>query len=237
MAIQTVLSLPRNGEPVNGYASRFSRRLRSYLGTNAVDAATVRLPRNATLYTCGDYGNTLYLIDSGRIKTVSSSPCGKGCLLDIYAPGEVVGESCLRGPERTATATAMVPTILRRFPREQFMSILAAGHLLEDWLRCLTARLSDQQQLITLLVTVESEQRLAVILLRLARKLGTPYGGRLLIDQKITHQELSEMVGTTRSRVGFFLKRFRDSGLVEENHGSTLVINERRLAEYVVAWS
>ena len=45
------------------------------------------------------------------------------------------------------------------------------------------------------------------------------------------------MVGTTRSRIGFFLKRFRDSGLVEENNGSTLVINERRLAEYVVAWS
>ena len=62
-------------------------------------------------------------------------------------------------------------------------------------------------------------------------------GGRLLIDQKITHQELSEMVGTTRSRVGFFLKRFRDSGLVEENHGSTLVIHEWRLAAYVLAWS
>lgn len=227
----------RNSERDAEQARTFTRRLRTALDCRAKQDL-VRLPRGRVLYRCGEVSNSLYLVESGRIKTASFSPCGKGCLLDIYAPGEVVGECCLHGAERTDTATAMAPTLLRRIPKERFLQILVECELLDQWMGYLAARLSTQQRLITLLVTVESEQRLAVILLRLARKLGIPQGELIRVDERITQQELAEMVGTTRSRVGLFLKRFRDSGYIGSSTlASPLVVHEGRLADYVGEWS
>lgn len=223
-------------EPDAAHARLFTRRLRTALN-RLTSQDVVRLPKNGVLYSCGDPSNSLYLVESGRIKEARYSPCGKVCVLDIYGPGEVIGECCLQEPQRLDTATAMVASLARRIPLDRFLDLLLQEHLLEDWMRYLAARLSTQQRLITLLVTMESEQRLAAILLRLARKLGIPQDEEIRINERITQQELAEMVGTTRSRVGFFLKRFRDSGFVRPAVGSRLVVNEPRLAAYVGDWS
>jgi CRP-like cAMP-binding protein len=94
-------------------------------------------------------------------------------------------------------------------------------------------RIADQQQVIANLVTVDSEQRLGKTLLSLARTLGKKDPRSIRIELKITHEELSEMVGTTRPRISVFMQRFRNLGLIETNSDHFLIIKETRLAAYL----
>jgi hypothetical protein len=94
-------------------------------------------------------------------------------------------------------------------------------------------RIADQQQVIANLVTVDSEQRLGKTLLQLARTLGKRDQQSTRIELKISHDELSEMVGTTRPRISLFMQRFRNLGLIETNLDRFLVINEKKLADYI----
>jgi CRP-like cAMP-binding protein len=187
------------------------------------------------VYNCGDRDNDIYLIENGQVKTVTYSRDGKKCLLSIYATGDVFGELGMLSEGRTETATAMRNSALRRVPVKKFRAALCDDQLLEAFLGHLTQRLSEQQQIITNLVTMDSERRLAAALLALAHKLGKPQPRGTRIDQRITQEELSGMVGTTRSRVGYFLKRFCDAGLVHRAPGSFLVVNESNLADYLDA--
>jgi CRP/FNR family cyclic AMP-dependent transcriptional regulator len=192
------------------------------------------LHRHQTLYAVGqpDCGR-LYLIETGHIKTLTVSGTGKVCLFGIYREGDVVGESALMDEERTETAVAMVPSRLWPIPRTAFLAVLADCGLREEWLRYLGQRLTERQQVIAHMVTATSEERLAATLLRLGRKLGRWHRGRLRIDQRITHEEFAGMVGTTRSRVGYFLKQFRRRGLIESTDDGLLVIDHERLDDYV----
>jgi CRP/FNR family transcriptional regulator, cyclic AMP receptor protein len=80
---------------------------------------------------------------------------------------------------------------------------------------------------------VDSEQRLGKTLLSLARTLGKKDPRSIRIEVKITHEELSEMVGTTRPRISVFMQRFRNLGLIETNENNFLVIKEKRLTDYL----
>jgi CRP/FNR family cyclic AMP-dependent transcriptional regulator len=213
----------------------FGNRLLICFHQNAHLTTTMRLRKNEGPYMCGQRDGNVYLIESGRVKTTTLSRFGKECLLGIYTREDVFGELCLLEAERYETATAMVPTVLRRIPIAHFLSIMADEGLVHDFLRYLTSRLHEQQQVITHLVTADSEQRLAATLLRLAQKLGTPRSGWVRIDQRITQEELSEMVGTTRSRVGYFLKRFRNDQLIRTTGDNRIIIDEVRLGQYVEA--
>ena len=93
--------------------------------------------------------------------------------------------------------------------------------------------IAEQQQVIAHLVTVDSEQCLGKTLLQLARTLGKAGSDSLRIEHKITHEELSEMVGTTRSRVSVFMQRFRNLGLIETSAEHFLIIKEKKLIAYL----
>jgi CRP-like cAMP-binding protein len=97
----------------------------------------------------------------------------------------------------------------------------------------LAVRIADQQQVISHLVTVDSEQRLGKTLLQLARKLGKQDPRSVRIEQKISHEELSEMVGTTRPRISKFMQRFRNLGLIERSAENFLIIKEKKLTDYL----
>jgi CRP/FNR family transcriptional regulator, cyclic AMP receptor protein len=210
----------------------FSSRLRMYLPNCTV---LIHLEPEEALYTSGAEGDNLYLIESGTMKILMLCQDAKECLLDICTKGDLVGESCLLGSERTETVVAMTPCALRVLPRAQFLEIVFKQRLVEESLRYLAAKVSEQRQIISHFVTADSERRLAVTLLRLGRKIGRPARGRLSIDEKITQEELAEIVGTTRSRVGYFLKRFRMAQLIEAAPDAPLLINEERLDAYIQA--
>jgi CRP-like cAMP-binding protein len=127
----------------------------------------------------------------------------------------------------------MKATVLRKIPAPQFFARLGRDSLFEGFVRYLAVRIADQQQIIANLVTVDSEQRLGKTLLQLARTLGKKDPRSIRIELKITHEELSEMVGTTRPRISMFMQRFHNLGLIETNSDRFLVIKENKLTDYL----
>jgi CRP-like cAMP-binding protein len=163
------------------------------------------------------------------------SPAGKECLLGFQTSGDVFGELSLTGPpaRRLETATATEDTCLRSLPAPRFLAGLAREGLLEGFLEYLAGRIGQQQQIITHLVTVDSEHRLAQTLLMLARTIGTPDPPSTRIDSRISHEELSQMVGTTRPRVTEFMSKFRALGLIQVTHERRLIVRQARLAAHL----
>lgn len=221
--------------PAGASGNPFSVRLRVLLEGDPRLSTPVRLARHATAYHTAGRDRSLYLVESGLVKTLTVVESGSECLLSIHAPGDLFGELCLVQDERTETAAAMRPTVLRKIPADPFLAALHQAGALEDYLGCVVGRLAEQQQVITCLVTLNSELRLAARLLHLAHRLGRPEGPYLRIDARISQDELSRMVGTTRSRVGQFLGRFVGLGLVSRGPGAVLRVETRRLQAYLDA--
>jgi CRP/FNR family transcriptional regulator, cyclic AMP receptor protein len=162
------------------------------------------------------------------------SPEGKECLLAIHSAGDIFGELCMSGlGARLETATAMKETSLKQIPCPKFFARLGRDALLEGFVQYLAVRIADQQQVIANLVTVDSEQRLGKTLLSLARTMGQKDPRSIRIELKITHEELSEMVGTTRPRISMFMQRFRRLWLIETNKNHFLIIKEKKLTAYL----
>lgn len=215
-------------------AERFKQQMGDSLRRETLNSRAVTIPRHANVYTCGDQDEMVYFIESGQIKLLLLSPEGKECLLAIHSSGDVFGELCLAGlGARHETAMAMKETKLKRIPCAQFFDRLKADSLFEGFARYLAVRIFDQQQVIANLVTVDSEQRLGQTLLQLARTMGKKDPRSIRIELKISHEELSAMVGTTRPRISLFMQRFRNLGLIEINNDRFLVIKENKLTDYL----
>jgi len=215
-------------------ADEFKQQLCASLQRETQDSRTVKIARHVNVYSCGDQDEMVYFIESGQIKLLMLSADGKECLLAIHGGGDIFGELCLSGlGARLETATAMKATILKQIPCSQFFARLSRDSLFEGFVRYLAVRIADQQQVIANLVTVDSEQRLGQTLLQLARTMGKKDPRSIRIELKISHEELSEMVGTTRPRISLFMQRFHNLGLIETNKDRFLVIKERKLTDYL----
>jgi CRP-like cAMP-binding protein len=215
-------------------ADLFKEQLRDSLQRETLNSRAIKIARHANVYTCGDQDEMVYFIESGQIKLLMLSSEGKECLLAIHGAGDIFGELCLAGlGARLETATAMKPTMLKQIPGNQFFARLSHESLFEGLVQYLAVRIADQQQVIANLVTVDSEQRLGKILLQLARTMGKKDPRSIRIELRISHEELSEMVGTTRPRISLFMQRFHNLGLIETNKDRFLVIKENKLTAYL----
>jgi CRP/FNR family transcriptional regulator, cyclic AMP receptor protein len=162
------------------------------------------------------------------------SPEGRECLLAIHTAGDIFGEFCLSGlGARLETATVMEETILKQIPCPEFLARLGRDALFEGFAQYLAVRIADQQQVITNLMTVDSEQRLGKTLLQLARRLGKKDPRSIRIELKISHEELSEMAGATGPLISVFMERFRNLGIIETNEDHFLIIKEKKLTTYL----
>lgn len=215
-------------------ADLFKRQLGDSLQRETLNSRAVKIARHANVYTCGDQDEMVYFIESGQIKLLMLSSEGKECILAIHGAGDIFGELCLSGlGGRLETATAMKATTLKQIPCSQFFARLDRDSLFEGFVRYLAVRVADQQQVIANLVTVDSEQRLGQTLLQLARTMGKKDPRSIRIELKISHEELSEMVGTTRPRISLFMQRFHNLGLIETNKDRFLIIKENKLTGYL----
>jgi len=212
----------------------FKQKLRDSLRLETVNSTAIKMAANATVYSHGDKDEKVYFIESGQIKLLMLATEGRECILAIHAAGDVFGELCLSGLDaRAETAVAMQETVLKQIPCDRFFARLKDESLFEGFVQYLAVRIADQQQIISNLVTVDSEQRLGKTLLRLARTMGKRDPHSIRIELKISHEELSRMVGATQSRVSIFMQRFHNLGLIETNPDEFLVIKEVKLADYV----
>ena len=215
-------------------ADEFKKQLRDSLQRETMNSRAVKIARHQHVYSCGDQDEMVYFIETGQIKLLMLSSEGKECLLAIHSGGDIFGELCLSGlGSRLETATAMKATTLKQIPCAQFFARLSHDSLYEGFVRYLAVRIADQQQVIANLVTVDSEQRLGQTLLQLARTMGKKDPRSIRIELKISHEELSEMVGTTRPRISLFMQRFHNLGLIETNQDRFLIIKENKLTQYL----
>jgi CRP-like cAMP-binding protein len=216
------------------HADKFKQQLRDSLQRETLNSRAVKIARHKNVYSCNDKDENVYFIARGQIKLLIVSAQGKECILAIHTTGDIFGELCLSGlGARLETATAMKETLLKQIPCSQFFARLSRDSLFEGFVRYLAVRVADQQQVIANLVTVDSEQRLGQTLLQLARTMGKKDPRSIRIELKISHEELSEMVGTTRPRISFFMQRFRNLGLIETNQEHFLIIKEHKLTDYL----
>jgi CRP/FNR family transcriptional regulator, cyclic AMP receptor protein len=186
--------------------------------------------RTQTIFTQGDAADAIFYIQEGKVKLTVVSKGGKEATIGILSVGDFFGEGALAGqPLRMASATAMSACHLLCIDKKSMMLALHQEHTFSDlFVAYLLARnIRYEEDLVDQLFN-SSEKRLARLLLLLARfgKDGAPQ----TVIPKISQETLGEMIGTTRSRVSFFMNKFRELGLVEydENgiqvHGSLLNI-------------
>jgi CRP-like cAMP-binding protein len=184
--------------------------------------------RNEVVFAQGDPADAVFYIQRGKVKLAVVSDRGKEAVVAILGAGEFCGEGCLAGqPRRIATVTAMAECTIMRVQKTSIVRVLRdepafseifISHLLARAIR-VEADLVDQ-------LFNSSEKRLARLLLLLANfgKEGRPEP----IIAKISQETLAEMIGTTRSRVSFFMNKFRRLGFVDYN-GSGLEVNSSLL--------
>ena len=207
--------------------------LREVFDRASMAEARLRINAQESIYASGDEDEALYLIESGQVKLSMASAAGKDCLIAIYTKGEVFGESCFHSAtKRFETATAMQPTVVRKMARRDFLAEVERLKASETLLRHLACRIADRQSAVFDLITMPSERRLAKALLDTAEKLGVRDGAWLRVDPKISHEELSQIVGTTRPRITAFMQRFRQAGLIDKSGRATLV-HPLKMREFV----
>ena len=178
---------------------------------------TLQSPKKHTFFSQGDAAEAVFYIQAGKVKLTVVSQQGKEAVVAILERGAFFGESCLAGQViRTATATAVEDSSIVRIDKEAMISVLheepAFAELFMAYLLAHTIRI--EEDLVDHLFN-SSEKRLARVLLLLAHfgKEGKPE----TVIAKISQETLAEMIGTTRSRVSFFMNKFRKLGFIEYN--------------------
>jgi CRP-like cAMP-binding protein len=190
--------------------------LQGFLASAGVARTIRNYARSAVIFSQGDAANDVFYIQSGSVKLSVLSRTGKEAVVAVLGQGDFFGEGCLAAqPRRIATASAMAKTAALVVEKPQMLEMLhTQTALAERFLAHMLARnIRVEEDLVDQLFN-SSEKRLARVLLLLAR-----YGkaDQPLRIPKMSQETLAEIVGTTRSRVNFFMNKFRDLGFIEYN--------------------
>ena len=191
----------------------------AFLDSAGINRRIAEYRRGDVVFAQGDPGNQVLYIQKGGVKLSVLSKAGRQAVVAMLGPGEFFGEGCLAGQiVRMGSATATTDSTVLLVPREQMVRLLHEQHAMSD--RFITHMLSRniriEEDLIDQLFN-SSEKRLARTLLLLARY-GKPNKPVRAVPP-ISQETLAEMVGTTRSRVNFFMKKFERLGFIDYRDG------------------
>lgn len=207
--METIESSPpiksNNGRILNAQA---------FLDSADVIMTAVQLRKSQQAYVQGDPATSVMYIHEGKIKLSVVNEFGKEAIVAILGPDDFFGEGCLAGQSvRMGTATALIPTIVSVIQKREMMRAIHSEHTFPDHFMSylLSRKIRTEEDLIDHLFN-SSEKRLARALLLL-----TGYGKQEPPQEtlpKISQETLAEMVGTTRSRISFFMNKFRKKGYI-----------------------
>ena len=190
----------------------------SFLAHTGLGRRIVQLKPKQTFFSQGNPADCIFYLQKGRAKLTVVSKNGKEATITLLGSGDFVGEESIAAIAglRMATATAITACTALKIERQEMIRVMHEEHSFSDlFLSFLLARsMRTQADLVDQLFN-SSEKRLARILLLMA-EFGEPGEPETLIPQ-ITQETLAEMIGTTRSRVSFFMNRFRKLGFIEYN--------------------
>ena len=193
--------------------------VRSFLDSAGTARRIVRLAGDVVVFSQGEEANSVFYIQEGGVKLSVLSAAGREAVVGMLGPGDFFGEGCLAGqPLRIGTATTVVPTAVLRIGKPEMLRTLhERTEFAELFLAHMLARnIRVEADLVDQLFN-SSEKRLARTLLLLARFGKETKSQRVL--PKLSQETLAEMIGTTRSRVNFFMNKFRRLGFIEYNGG------------------
>ena len=191
----------------------------AFLASAGLSRRVAQLASGTVVFAQGAAANTVFYIQDGTIKLTVLSAAGKEAVVAMLGPGEFFGEGCLAGQtRRMGSATAITATSVMRIAKREMLRMLHEQHDLSDRFiaHMLARNIRIEEDLVDQLFN-SSEKRLARTLMLLAR-----YGNKDATQgvlPKLSQETLAEMVGTTRSRVNFFMNKFRKLGLIEYNGG------------------
>jgi CRP-like cAMP-binding protein len=191
----------------------------AFLRSAGVSQRTVRFATGMMVFAQGTPANCVFYVQDGGVKLSVLSSAGKEAVVAMLGPGDFFGEGCLAGqPVRMGTAKAVMKTTLLRIPKGDMVRMLHEHADFSDRFiaHMLTRNIRIEEDLVDQLFN-SSEKRLARTLLLLARY--GQEGSTPRVLPKLSQETLAEMVGTTRSRVNFFMNKFRKLGLIEYNGG------------------
>ena len=188
----------------------------AFLASAGLGRRIVQLAPKQTFFSQGDPADAVFYLQKGRARVTVVSTAGKEATITLLAAGDFVGEESLAAPLslRLATATAITACTALKIARDEMIRVMHEEHGFSDvFMKFLLARgMRTQADLVDQLFN-SSEKRLARILLLMA-EFGTPDEPESMIP-KISQETLAEMIGTTRSRVSFFMNRFRKLGFID----------------------
>ena len=204
----------------------------TFLTTVGVGRKLVSFRKGETIFAQGDEAESLFVIQRGNVKVSVKSRAGKEAILDILSDADFVGKDSVAGePFRTASARAITDCSLLRITKKVMLLALARQVKLANvfWAYVLATNIRYQQDLVDQHCSL-SEKRLARILLLLAHYDGQR--GSETTVPKISHETLAEMVGTTRSRICFFMNKFKQAGFIYYGHKGNLLRVHRSLIAF-----
>jgi CRP/FNR family transcriptional regulator, cyclic AMP receptor protein len=202
----------------------------AFLATMGEGRKPVVFPKKQTIFAQGDPTDAVFYIQEGRVRLTVLSSSGKEATIGILGEGEFFGEGCLAGQAlHVGAATAMTDCTVLRIEKKAMMKALHTEQAFSDVFvaHLLQRNIRFQADLVDQLFN-SSEKRLARVLLLLSHfgKEGIPQ----TVLPKISQETLAEMIGTTRSRVSFFMNRFRKLGFVDYDAGDELQVHSSLLS-------
>jgi CRP/FNR family cyclic AMP-dependent transcriptional regulator len=211
----TFAKAPRSPKKANSAVPVFDVKV--FLDSAGLGRKVSKFEAKETLFAQGDPAKNVLYIQDGGVKLSVVNESGKEAVVSILGPGDFLGEGCLASQSICmATATAVAATTVLIIEKNEMIRALHAEHEFSDRFiaHVLARNIRVEEDLIDQLFN-SSEKRLARTLLLLARY-GAPGQGKTVLP-KVSQATLAEMVGTTRSRVNFFMNKFRKLGFIEYN--------------------
>jgi CRP-like cAMP-binding protein len=199
----------------NGKTATFDPQ--AFLDTAGVARKIAEFRRGESIYSQGEAAESVMYVQKGGVKFSVVNGSGKEAVVAMFGPSDFFGEGCMAGQTiRMGTATAITPTTLLVIEKDELLRVLHTEHDLSDHFisYMLAHNIRVEEDLMDQLFN-SSEKRLARTLLLLARYGKQDQPDRIL--PKVSQETLAEMIGTTRSRVNFFMNKFRKLGFIEYN--------------------
>jgi CRP-like cAMP-binding protein len=197
--------------------------------TRIADTVEIReVRRRQVIYLPGDPGAAVYFVNGGRVKISKVTRDGKELTLAYRGPGEIFGELCmLEGGPREEMAEAMENAMVTEFPRDDFEKLVQAHGMLGFRLtRVMLTRRREVENKVEQLLFKDVNAKLAELLLRLGNEYGVQSPKGTLVALKITHQEMANLIGSTRETVSLTLSQFKKKGLIHTD-GRKVIIADR----------
>ena len=189
---------------------------KAFLGRIGAGKTVERYRKNQKIFSQGDIADTVFFIQKGKVKITVLSEHGKEAVVGIFGEGQFFGEACLKGGElRSATSHAMEECLITSITRSAMLATLSSEPKFSAFFMAYLLRRNSriEDDLIDQLFN-SSERRLARLLLLLAN-FGENDAKPIAVT--LSQETLAEMIGTTRSRVSFFMNKFRKKGFIDYN--------------------